>query len=158
MHSRNQLDPTGPGFRVVIIAFQIVATGAWVGFALAAWSTLNFKLNGHTTTGTVVDIEINRDSDGSTYRPTFEYTDINKATQQGAPLTATSWWDYRVGDRVEIVYDPANPAYARPTGFMSDWFAPLFAAAFGTAFTLAAGLGARQRRRALDAQHDPTPA
>lgn len=61
---------------------------------------------------------------------------------------------YRIGERVQVVYDPASPAHAFIDTFLEKWFLPFLLAMIGIPYLLVAGLililaargGERERR------------
>jgi len=53
---------------------------------------------------------------------------------------------FSVGEKVEVAYDPANPARARINSFWTIWFVPILITAFGLA-CLAAGYHTLRRNR-----------
>ena len=67
-------------------------------------STQNLLRDGIKTTATVIDLIENRDSDGSTYKPVFEYTDKSGSVISFQSSVSSSPAPYKVGDKVKIIY------------------------------------------------------
>ncbi|MEM6551692.1 MAG: DUF3592 domain-containing protein [Planctomycetota bacterium] len=104
------------------------------------WSTLDLRSNGRSVLATVTDVEreTSRSSEGgtsTTYRPTFEFEDESGRMHTVTTSSSTSWWDFRVGEQITVLYDTRDPSRARPTGFMSDWFVALLTGFLGVVFT-----------------------
>ncbi|WP_306733966.1 DUF3592 domain-containing protein [Marimonas arenosa] len=97
-----------------------------------------------TTTGTVVDIEIDRSFDSETgsesvtYRPTFEYSAVDGVKRNAKTVAASSSYDYPIGARVQILYNPDDPQTVRVSGFWSVYLLPIVFVAVGV---LLIGLG-----------------
>lgn len=84
--------------------------------------------------------------------PRVRFTDRNgEAVEFVAGVRNTGW---REGDRVPVIYDPANPRSARIDEFAGRWFFPglagIFAVTFGGTGLLLRLLAARWRRRTAD--------
>lgn len=78
------------------------------------------------TVGTVIDLDVHSDSDGTTYTPTFEYLDTDGRTRTGRTHISSSGYDYRIGAREEILFDPnALDADVRINGVFSLWGLPV---------------------------------
>lgn len=79
---------------------------------------------GMRTSGTVVENRELQDSEGRSYTPIVEFQADGRAIrfegQNSSDPPA-----YRVGQRVEVIYDPAQPERARIYRFSELWLAPL---------------------------------
>ncbi|PWJ09792.1 DUF3592 domain-containing protein [Jannaschia seohaensis] len=117
---------------VIIIARVITGLGllfALVGAYLIVGAT-QFSRNAVATTGLVVAIELVRDIDSDTgsdtisFRPTFEYSDIDGNLHTSQTAAASTMYDYEIGEEVEIMFSPDNPDAVRVSGFWSLYLLP----------------------------------
>lgn len=100
---------------------------AWSAWNLGTQIRLSYR--GVHTTGTVVRIEEDRDSDGVAYSPIVEY-DVGRVHYTHHE-SGSSECDHAVGDTVSIIYDPDDPAHGRVDTFEHRWVFPLFIAGMG---------------------------
>jgi len=76
-------------------------------FALRAYNNTNSLLQeGIKTTAVVVKMVSSSSSDGTTYRPIFEFTDRGNTVRTYESSVSSSPPSYKVGDKVKIVYNP----------------------------------------------------
>jgi hypothetical protein len=95
---------------------------------------------GLEATGTIVGFE--RTGDGREDRPAESFlvplvrfeTSAGQEIEFLGTVAERFWTDHRVGNSVEVVYDPTNPHAARINEYAEIWFAP--------AMLLIIGLGA----------------
>jgi hypothetical protein len=120
--------------------FLLVGLGM-LGFG--GWSYLNSSRQieswGHAT-GEVVDFRYYSDSDGGSLTvPVVRYT-----TEDGQEITAEPYEErnttvdvdgYRVGDEVEVIYNPDNPRDMFLNDFMHVWFVPSLMGGMGGLFS-----------------------
>lgn len=104
----------------------------------------NIVQHHHLTTGTVVSVEIEESHDSKsgttfTYRPVLSYTVNGTAYCAAAPIVSSAYAECRQGDRMELYYDPENPASYYPNDFTSLWLMPLLLLCMGFGFTGIAG-------------------
>lgn len=100
-----------------------------------------FEKNAVTVNGTVVDFDsyISTDDNSSTtmYSPIFEYEYEGKKYTY-VSTSGSSVKEYEVGERIDILVNPENPADVLVNTFMEKWFLPVLLGFMGTMFT---GLG-----------------
>jgi len=106
---------------------------------------------------TVVRVETNESSDNIEYFPTVRFTTadgeyvqvtpavVRETTALGGLVTVDNSDDgyetvYRVGDTVEVFYDPAQPSKVILNDFNKLWVGPLVVGGLGVVFTLVGGL------------------
>ena len=92
--------------------FLIIGLGALVGGVLWGLRTQRFVSSAERAKGTVTDLDMRSDSDGTAYYPVVSYT-----TKEGREVTFTSATGgnpppKRRGDEVEVLYEAANPEEA----------------------------------------------
>ncbi|MEM1328595.1 MAG: DUF3592 domain-containing protein [Bacteroidota bacterium] len=75
----------------------------------SAWQqfnkTQNLLLYGTRTQATVIELLASKSSDGTTYRPVFEYQDRNNILQTFESKISSKPAPHKIGDKVPIVYD-----------------------------------------------------
>lgn len=145
-------------------AFSVIAGAALVIGVVVLWNTVELYNAGIRTDGTVLEIRRTQTTDdeyvtrpdGSEYRRTVERSSyapvIRFATTDGREIEfhgrGGSDTALAEGDRVTVIYDPANPIRARIVSFLDLWLPA--AAAFGVAvlFGGSVWLSRWSRRRA----------
>lgn len=80
-----------------------------------------------------------RDSDGrgtATYRPTLTYVDDAGDTQTARTYLSSTAYNYDIGAKVAVLYDPSSPTTVRVAGFLSIWLFGTVFAAMGAVFVM----------------------
>lgn len=91
--------------------------------------------------GYVIDIVEMRDgSDVATYRPIVRFTDNDGRLRQFGSDVSSNPPGYAIGERVTVIYDPADPSDAMIDSFRDRYLMSLGLAFFGTVMALY-GLG-----------------
>jgi len=154
----------GCGSAIGGVIFLLVGLGM-LGFG--GWSYLNTRSQMETwgsVTGEIVNFSHYSDSDGgSSTVPVVEFT-----TAAGETITAEPYQErnttvdvdgYRVGDEVEVFYNPDNPRDMFINDFMHVWFVPTLMGGMGGLFgvigaiwAVGALVGSALFRRPLAAQ------
>ncbi len=121
----------------IIAGIYLVLAAAGGMAAFVFWSrTRRFLENCLSTIGTVTEIHEKTDREGGRfYYPVY---DLSDATGTSIKVTSETGYDHcpmRVGDRVEILYDPCDPETARANRKWDLWLLP-FVFAAGTFCTL----------------------
>jgi len=90
-------------------------------------STVTLLKSGEITEGTVVEVlkEHDRSSNGTIYRPVFEFQTPDGSTHKFASSMASNPQSYFEGDKERIIYRPDNPRSASIYSFMSLWLIPI---------------------------------
>ena len=108
-----------------------------VGLVLLGWNLLFFS-GARTVEGEVINlIQSSSGSDGDiSYKPEIRYT-----VPGGETFTRTTTWAtnppaYRVGDKLQVLYDPDEPGTMVPDDFMGKWMMSLIFLAAGNIFTI----------------------
>ncbi|MCS7031333.1 MAG: DUF3592 domain-containing protein [Gloeomargarita sp. SKYG116] len=118
-----------------------------------AYHTRNFIATAQTATGQVIALEYRRSrgSDGTVshlYYPVVEFAlpDGEKIRFEGQ--VGSSSPRFRVGESVEILYDPRRPQVARINRFWDLWLLPIVFSGIGSVFFLI-GVGLLAKRLGL---------
>lgn len=78
-------------------------------FAIKQYEISKELLNdGIQTTGKVIDLIEIRDSDGTTYKPVFKFTDRTGEEITFKSAVSSSPTPYKIGDKVNIIYSKHN--------------------------------------------------
>lgn len=95
--------------------------GAYAGYT--SWRLQN---EGITTTGMVIQMEESNSSEGGccVYSPVIEFT-VNGQTYSFDGGNASDPPAYRVGEGVEVIYDPSDPDTAQIDKWTERWLFPI---------------------------------
>lgn len=119
----------GVANRLYIGCITIVANLFFAAFCLwgvyAGVLSWQLQTNGKSTTGVVVKMEKQNNTDGGccAYVPIVEYVVIDR-TYSIKGDTASDPPQYVVGERVPILYDPSNPNKAQINKLLERWLFP----------------------------------
>lgn len=102
-----------------------------ISFAL---HTTHLLATGNTATGTVVEMRVRSNKNGTTYAPTFTFLDESGATQRIDSTLHSNPPDYKVGDQIPVLYRTDNPSSARINSFAENWFVSILTAALATIY------------------------
>lgn len=87
-------------------------------FAMKSYNnTRDLLSTGIKTTAIVVEMITVSDSDGSTYKPVFEFTDRSKGVRRYESSVSSSPPAYKVGEKVKIVYDQSDDDEVKTISF-----------------------------------------
>ncbi|MEO5682564.1 MAG: DUF3592 domain-containing protein [Chitinophagaceae bacterium] len=75
--------------------------------------TLSFLKMSERATGTVIELERVKDSDGDTFKPIFKFETKNHQQIIHRHIGSSNPSSWSVGDEVMIAYDSADPSEAR---------------------------------------------
>ena len=103
-----------------------------LGIAYFLWMrTKQFVATAHPVKGTVISMLM--DSEGAS-APVFKFTASNGDMIEKRDTMYSTPPAHKVGDIVEILYDPNNPQDARVVKSSSLYFAPILLAVMGVVF------------------------
>jgi len=109
-----------------------------IGVAVAVYRW-NYLRHAITTTATVTNLIERKDKDGDTlFAPVYVFTDHRGKSVKVTSLTASSL-PPRIGDKIEVLYDPDNPKNSIERGFFSVWGVAAMCGALGASFFIAFG-------------------
>lgn len=124
--------------RLVGLIFMSIGLVLLVVAGYFVYDHQQFEKTAVTVTGTVVDfhsyVSNNDNSSTTMYSPIFEYEYEGKKytfeSNSGSNVKA-----YDVGERIDILVNPENPADVLVNSFMEKWFVPALLGFLGTMFT-----------------------
>jgi len=119
----------------LVVGLVLLGVGGWLGARTTA-----FLDRARSVSGTVIALE-----GDETLHPVFRFQDSDGTTRTHRSRVGTSQPAFEVGEAVEVLYDPANPADARIRSVGELWLGVLIAGGMGGVFTLIGGgiLGVR---------------
>lgn len=118
----------------LVIGFMGTGFGIYLGI-----DTLTFKHRALTTTGTIIEIDSKHDDDTTLYTPIASFQTTDGQTLTVRSRVSSSYTSFSVGDKVEILYDPAKPSEARLATVGNQWLPTIFLIPFGLIFSLVGG-------------------
>jgi hypothetical protein len=139
---------------IVGSVFLVVGLGMLYG-GFSFWrSNAAFAAHASSADGTVTDLAYSSSSKGKgTYRPVVEFTAPNGSKVHITGSGGSNPPAYARGDKVRVLFDPANPEQAKIDSFMEQSFGPLILGGMGAIFGLVGGgmVGFMVRRRKVRA-------
>ena len=143
------------GLALAVAAAQLSVAGC------LAWRTHSFLARAESTLGTVVEVRVERFRKSTVYSPVVRFRTAagqettfvpakfssgrgRRDARTGRPVSGSAS-PLTVGDVIEVLYDPLDPAEARVTGL--SWLGPAAVAGFGLLSLGAGALLLRTRRR-----------
>ncbi len=101
---------------VLVLAFDILFMAASVYLITTFWS---FSSNSVQVSGTISSINV-LGQYKPRYNPTVRFETLTGATIEFEDSTYTRYPDYKVGDKVEVLYDARDPSNAKLTSTFSS--------------------------------------
>ncbi|ADO67941.1 DUF3592 domain-containing protein [Stigmatella aurantiaca] len=98
--------------------------------------TRRFLSQAHETQAEVVGNHSRRHNRKNTYYPVLRYLTQEGAQHEVVSPVGSNPPRYREGDRVPLLYNPANPQDVRIHNFLNLWLLPLLFGFMGAAFLL----------------------
>ena len=113
-------------FGIFVVLLGLVFTAVGGGLSYASYS---FTRTAVPTSGVVTDVEVNISSNSTrsgsggatsfTYRPTISFFDKKGNPHKAQTYLSTSGYNYPVGTKLRIFYNPDDPGQLR----LDNWFA-----------------------------------
>ena len=88
-------------------------------------NSLDFKNRAIETTGIVTSLESKRLSEGTRYYPVFSFTDNTGQKHTVRPSTGSNPPQFKIHDKILVLYDPKNPEEAKISSFWNLYAVPL---------------------------------
>ena len=121
-----------------VMIFGLVFGG--VGFLLTALAlfflvrTRIFINNSQQTQGTITQMVYSHDSDSSGYTPVFRFRTLQGQEVEVSGNIRTNPPQFKVGQTIDVLYDPENPQKARIKKWFNLYFVPLLLGFLGLIF------------------------
>lgn len=141
-------DPFLSGWiRIILHALPLLSFGLGIWFLAEA---LKFHDTASQTQGKVVELIRDARGDGISYTPVFEYQAHDGRIYLGETHISSSSYNYRIGERVQILYSLDDPSEVRVNPTFSLYGPGLIFAVVGGVFLLVLGF---VRRKAAQAKN-----
>lgn len=121
---------------IVKYIFTLIGIGMLVGAALIYRNTSSFLAGASKAEGTVVELVRSRSSNSITYQPVVQFAGQSGQTIEFVSSISSNPPEYRIGQKIPVLYDPADPQDARITGFFSLWGGSAILGGMGGVFFL----------------------
>ncbi|WP_094511225.1 DUF3592 domain-containing protein [Synechococcus sp. MW101C3] len=119
----------------------LVGVGMLVGAFLFFRSTSSFIAEATKAEGTVVELEESRTSDSTFYSPVVQFTSLNGRVIEFVSSASSNPPTYSKGQKVEVLYLPADPKHAKINGFFPLWGGSAVLGGMGSVFfSIGAGI------------------
>lgn len=102
--------------------------------------TIIFLLSSRKAKGTIVRMMQYSDATGSRYDPVFQFTTADGRTMEVEDSLGSNPPQFRVGQSINVLYDPNNPGRARINKWMNLYFAPFLLSSIGLCFACSGSL------------------
>jgi hypothetical protein len=132
-------------FFMVLAIILLVCGGTWT------WKTTSFISSARQAVGKIEGYEQKKSTKRSrsggtrrttTHRPRFTFQDDQGREHKVTSSVGGSKGAFKVGEEVEVLYDPQNPTDARINTFIQMWLGPLVIGGVGLVF-LSLGVAGR---------------
>lgn len=128
------------------LCFGVAVLFAVTAFFIAVYSAY-FVASGIRTEGVISELREKKDKDGFvSSTPFYRYSDKNG----GIHLSDSNFRDgteYKIGDKVPVVYLPESPSDSRVDYFPNHWLGPIFIFAFSLGIGLVPTVSSRILKR-----------
>lgn len=136
------------GVGAIKFLFRLMGLAILIGGGVLTFITYDFMDNALPTTGSVVSVEVNYGDDSVSYKPTIRYIDYAGRKQRGETFMSSSSYDFKVGSKVNILYDIRDPNNLRMDTWFATWgFGIILLAASAVPFGISSFLGRITNRK-----------
>jgi hypothetical protein len=125
------------GPKILGSLFAVFGTLCWVFGAYSYVSTRDFAAHAIAVEGTVIELQMQRSSQGITYMPVVTYLDAAGKQHTLYSYTSSNPPAFFVDQKVKVVYrpdDPEFPLHAKIQSAGQLWGIGIFMAVFGSIF------------------------
>jgi hypothetical protein len=122
--------------KIISVLFSTIGLGMLAVSVFIFSNTSSFIGRAVEADGEVIDLDRSRSSSSSstTYRPVVAFTTATGKRVEFTSSVGSSPPSHRVGERVKVLYQPADPQSARLKSFFHLWFGFLIVFALGLVF------------------------
>ena len=123
---------------VAIVKYTFAAVGLLMIVIAVAWyaNVRAFVAKAAVAQGTVVDLLPVRSDNSTTWKPVVRFTSADRQNVEFTSSTSSNPPSYSKGEKVEVLYAPANPYDAKINGFFSLWGGASIVGGLGAVFFL----------------------
>jgi hypothetical protein len=107
--------------RVIGVAFAIASAALFRAAIRSTRENLRLEREGTRVTATVRELKESQSDDTPAYAPIFEFSTPDGKVHRIESTTASYPAPHAVGDKISVLYDPADPAGARVESFTGLW-------------------------------------
>ena len=124
---------------IIKYLFTFLGLAMLVGSFYINEDTRSFIAQATKTEGTVVQLILSYSDNSRTYHPLVRFTDTNGKAIEFVSSTGSNPPGYSEGEKVEVLYLPAEPYKARLNSFFSLWGGSIIVGGLGGIFLLIGG-------------------
>lgn len=119
---------------ILVLVFGCVAV-ILIGLALFfLFRTRSFIGKARETKGTITDMVYSSDSEGGGYTPVFRFRTLEGQEIEIRGSLRTNPPQFKVGQTIDVLYEPENPSGARIKKWLNLYFVPLLLGFLGVVF------------------------
>ena len=119
------------------ITLFVLGVFSLIGAAFSYFRVQRFINSAHKTTGQITGLRSHRGSKGgTTYSPIYQFRTLDGQTIDGEENFSSNLFVPKVGQSVEVYYDPNDPKISRLNNKMSLYFTSGLSVILGGTFTL----------------------
>jgi hypothetical protein len=142
-------------YRLMVIAGRVLLTlglcCGLLGFWLA-WQTQEFLRDSFRASGEVVSYREVKDKDETRFRPKLRFSTADGSIVSFEGQMATTTERFKIGEKVPVVYNRADPQKARVALFTDNWLGATLALGIGLLAALGGIFIRKAAKRELGAQ------
>jgi hypothetical protein len=131
------------------ILFMAISGVVTLVVGLAAVNQRHFVASAKPAQGTVVTLLTERHDSKTRYRPEVQFTAPDGQPVKFRSSMSSSPAAYRVGEAVDVLFDPANPRKAEIDDFKTLWLGPVIGGSMGLLFLILGAFIAAKGLRAV---------
>ncbi|MFD2230056.1 DUF3592 domain-containing protein [Alkalimarinus sediminis] len=141
--------------------FGSIGLAMLVGMLFIYQSNQSFLATAHTAEGTIIDFVRSRSENSTTYAPVIAFYAQDGEETIFTSSSFSSPGKYSINEKVELLYQPANPIDAKINSFFSLWGGCMIVGILGSSF-FSVGLiitlvGRSKKKRINDLKNNGTP-
>ncbi len=107
--------------KAVSVILWIVGLNMMLAGGYLTKAAYTFNKTAVEVLGTVISLEVNHSDDSTTYKPTIRFLDVQGQKHTVQTYISSSSYDYDIGQKVSILYDPDSPNNIRINSWFSIW-------------------------------------
>ena len=123
--------------------FAVIGAACWIFGIYSYIATRDFAAHAVAVEGTVIELQVQRSSQGITYMPVVDYVDAAGKRHTLYSSVSSNPPAFLVDQKVRVLYrpdDPEFPLHAKIEGTSQLWGVAIFMGVFGSIFFLVGGV------------------